>query len=96
MKQCLVSSGMKYICKYPAILSVRAVLRIALGLALVVPCVSYAKQPQPPAPCHPNPHAAEDRATVLTRGDVGERAEVCTFPDAKRAFGRASDASTQL
>src|SRR5436309_461125 len=70
MKQCLVSSGMKYICKYPAILSVRAVLCITLGLALVVPCVSYAKQPQPPAPCHPNPHAAEDRATVLTRGDV--------------------------
>ena len=25
---------------------------------------------QPPAPCHPNPRAAEDRALVSTRGDV--------------------------
>jgi hypothetical protein len=25
---------------------------------------------QPPAPCHPNPHAAEDREAVLKRGDV--------------------------
>ncbi len=32
--------------------------------------VAYAKQPQLPAPCHSNPHAAEDRAAVLNRGDV--------------------------
>jgi hypothetical protein len=32
--------------------------------------VAYAKQPQPPAPCHPNPHVAEDREAVLNRGDV--------------------------
>ena len=25
---------------------------------------------QPPAPCHPNPQAAQDSATVLARGDV--------------------------
>lgn len=32
--------------------------------------VHPAKQVQPPAPCHPNPRIAEDRETVLERGDV--------------------------
>jgi hypothetical protein len=32
--------------------------------------MANAKPPQPPPPCHPNPHAAADRERVLTRGDV--------------------------
>lgn len=31
---------------------------------------SPARADQPPAPCHPNPHAAQDRATISKRGDV--------------------------
>jgi hypothetical protein len=41
-----------------------------LGLLIGLSYVGYAKQPQPPAPCHPNPHIAEDRERVLERGDV--------------------------
>ncbi|MGZ3458725.1 MAG: hypothetical protein ACXU86_09485 [Archangium sp.] len=37
-------------------------------LAGVTPHLARAEQPPPP--CHPNPHAAEDRATVANRGDV--------------------------
>jgi hypothetical protein len=52
---------------------------LALSLALLLPCVSFARQQQPPAPCHPNPHIAVDRETVLRRGDVRE------LPDPLRA-----------
>jgi hypothetical protein len=37
-------------------------------LATVAPNLGYAEQPPPP--CHPNPSAAQDEATVLSRGDV--------------------------
>src|SRR5260221_1504847 len=47
-----------------------SVLRAALGIALLTPFAGYAKQPQPPAPCHPNPHVAEDTQSVLHRGDI--------------------------
>jgi hypothetical protein len=70
MQLCLVASRAESIRKYPTILSVRAVLCMALSLALVAPYVGYAKPPQPPPPCHPNPNATADRAMVLTRGDV--------------------------
>src|SRR5438874_6837905 len=39
-------------------------------MALLVPFAGHAKQPQPPAPCHPNPHVAEDTQSVLNRGDI--------------------------
>ena len=47
-----------------------ATLGAALGVAALAPCTVYAAQQQPPAPCHPNPHAAEDRETILNRGDI--------------------------
>src|SRR5258706_2362402 len=37
-------------------------------LATAAPNPSYAEQPPPP--CHPNPSAAQDEATVRSRGDV--------------------------
>jgi hypothetical protein len=51
-----------------------AMLGAALGVAALAPCAVYAAKPshppQPPAPCHPNPRAAEDRETILNRGDI--------------------------
>jgi hypothetical protein len=41
-----------------------------LALALVSSFVTRSYAEQPPAPCHPNPQAAQDEATVRTRGDV--------------------------
>jgi hypothetical protein len=42
-----------------------------LSLALAAPsATSYAEQPPPP--CHPNPSAAQDEATVRNRGDVSQ------------------------
>ena len=41
---------------------------LALALATSFATRSYAEQP--PAPCHPNPQAAQDAATVRNRGDV--------------------------
>src|SRR5215467_3283245 len=40
----------------------------ALVLAASMPIVAFAEQP--PAPCHPNPNAAADEATVRARGDI--------------------------
>jgi hypothetical protein len=40
------------------------------GVSALTLNFAYAKQPQLPAPCHSNPHAAEDREAVLNRGDV--------------------------
>jgi hypothetical protein len=40
-----------------------------LSLALLVPSVNALAQ-QPPAPCHPNPSANLDMATVRNRGDI--------------------------
>src|SRR2546422_7582003 len=37
-------------------------------LATVIPRLGYAEQP--PAPCHPNPSAAQDETTVRSRGDI--------------------------
>jgi hypothetical protein len=70
MEQCLIPVGVQYSHKRPAILRLKAALCMAIGLTLVAPYVSDAKQLQPPAPCHPNPHAAADRERVRTRGDV--------------------------
>lgn len=41
---------------------------VALGLATVAADKAYGEQP--PAPCHANPFAAQDEATVRNRGDV--------------------------
>lgn len=40
----------------------------ALFLAMARPKQAYAEQP--PAPCHPNPLAAQDEAEVRNRGDI--------------------------
>ena len=48
----------------------RKVMTLLAGIGAVALNVAYAKQPQLPAPCHSNPHAAEDREAVLNRGDV--------------------------
>src|SRR5438045_3229651 len=53
-------------------------LTLLAGVSAFTLNVAYAKQPQLPAPCHSNPHAAEDRAAVLNRGDVRN------LPDALR------------
>jgi hypothetical protein len=42
-------------------------LYVALTLAVSLLKLAYAEQP--PAPCHPNPNAAADRAAVTNRGD---------------------------
>lgn len=41
-----------------------------LVLALASSFVTRSYAEQPPAPCHPNPQAAQDEATVRGRGDV--------------------------
>ena len=46
----------------------RRVALAALGLGIFAASAAFAEQP--PAPCHPNPSAAEDRETVANRGDV--------------------------
>ncbi len=43
-------------------------LASTLGIASLVS--TGANAAQPPPPCHPNPNAAQDRQTVLSRGDV--------------------------
>ena len=48
----------------------RRTMTLLAGVSALTLNVAYAKQPQPPAPCHANPHAAEDRQAVLNRGDV--------------------------
>ena len=45
-------------------------LTLLAGIGAFTLNVADAKNPQPPAPCHPNPHIAEDREAVLNRGDV--------------------------
>lgn len=49
-----------------------SVMMATVGLAMMAPYASYARhaQPQPPAPCHPNRHAEEDRQGILERKDV--------------------------
>ena len=53
-------------------------LTLLAGVSAFTLNVADAKQPQLPAPCHSNPHAAEDREAVLNRGDVRK------LPDALR------------
>jgi hypothetical protein len=43
-------------------------LMLAMVTAIVLPPRGFAEQP--PAPCHPNPNAAADHATVAGRGDI--------------------------
>ncbi len=43
---------------------------LPLALAASLTATSYAEQPPPP--CHPNPQAAQDEATVRNRGDVSQ------------------------
>src|SRR5437762_9438841 len=56
----------------------RTWMALLAGIGAATLNVAYAKQPQLPAPCHSNPHAAEDREAVLNRGDVRK------LPDALR------------
>src|SRR5260370_30974915 len=42
------------------------------GLALAIPFPPRRYAEQPPGPCHPNPQAAQDEATVRNRGDVSQ------------------------
>jgi hypothetical protein len=51
--------------------TVSIALRVCLGALLVIlALIQMAYAEQPPAPCHPNPLAAQDSATVANRGDV--------------------------
>ncbi|HTD21248.1 MAG TPA: hypothetical protein VK738_01195 [Terriglobales bacterium] len=43
-------------------------LLVIISLTMLLPGIVFAEQP--PAPCHANPNAAQDRATVANRGDV--------------------------
>ena len=45
-------------------------MTLLAGISAFTLNAAYAKHPQPLAPCHPNPHVAEDREAVLNRGDV--------------------------
>jgi hypothetical protein len=51
-----------------ASMAICACLMTVLALAPSIQSTAYAEQPPPP--CHPNPNAAQDRATVAGRGDV--------------------------
>ena len=54
-----------------AAVTVSIALRVCLGALLVIlALIQTAYAEQPPPPCHPNPLAAQDRATVASRGDV--------------------------
>src|SRR5260370_32897753 len=43
-------------------------LLVIISLTMLLQGIVFAEQP--PAPCHANPNAAQDRATVANRGDV--------------------------
>jgi len=43
-------------------------LLVIISLMMLLPGIVFAEQPQ--APCHANPNAAQDRATVANRGDI--------------------------
>ncbi len=43
---------------------------LSFALAALLSATSYAEQP--PSPCHSNPQAAQDEATVRNRGDVSQ------------------------
>ena len=49
-------------------MNIRGLLCTMAGLAVGFGSSAHAEQP--PAPCHPNPHAAADRDTVEDRGDI--------------------------
>ncbi|HWS69391.1 MAG TPA: hypothetical protein VN325_42035, partial [Steroidobacteraceae bacterium] len=49
-------------------MNARVLVCVAVGIAMG--CLTDAYAEQPPPPCHPNPNAAADGATVATRGDV--------------------------
>jgi hypothetical protein len=42
------------------------------AIAVALGTVTVAHAEQPPAPCHPNPNAAADRAALAARGDVAQ------------------------
>lgn len=52
----------------PALRTLNANLAAALGLGFMAMSGVYAQQPPPP--CHPNLHAAEDKERVHNRGDI--------------------------
>src|SRR5689334_13428422 len=49
-------------------MKIRGLLCTMAGLAVGFGSSAHAEQP--PAPCHPNPHAAADRETLENRGDI--------------------------
>ena len=53
------------------------VVRAASAPARSMRRMQNRSQPQPPPPCHPNPHVAEDREAVLNRGDVRNLPTLC-------------------
>src|SRR5438270_10337988 len=57
---------------------------------LLLSTISYSQQPPPP--CHPNPHANLDAATVAGRGDVRQLPE----PLEKRLIQMAARPHSQL
>jgi hypothetical protein len=48
----------------------RVLVCAAIGIAMGLSSEAYAEQP--PSPCHPNPNAAADGATVANRGDIAK------------------------
>ena len=57
-----------------ASMAICACLMTVLALAPSIQSTAYAEQPPPP--CHPNPNAAQDRATVAGRKALGVRGVV--------------------
>lgn len=45
-------------------------IALLLGHAALLNKMALAQQIQPPAPCHPNPNANQDMATVRNRDDI--------------------------
>ncbi len=71
MKQLVLRTKVKRVRSNFGSITAGAMFAAALGVAVLVPYTAYAaQQQQPPAPCHPNPHAEEDRETILNRGDI--------------------------
>ncbi len=62
------SDRMKQIRSKPASITLWVSLFTILSLVTFTQNAAYAEQPPPP--CHPNPNAAQDVATVTGRGDI--------------------------
>src|SRR5262245_27070515 len=68
MSRSIPSDPMKKTKSATITLWVSLVMLVLLGLITFSPNTTYAEQPPPP--CHPNPNAAQDVATVSGRGDI--------------------------